>query len=316
MNPPQDRIEREALDWLVAINDPDFDRWQAWDDWLAADPAHADTYWRLDAREAEIVSALRGELAGPYAAERARPTAFWRSRRGVLTGLAAAAAVAVVALVPWHAAEPSHWEIVTARGETRDVRLADGTRIQLNGMTRLRGDRARPRRIILDRGQATFTVVHDADHPFAVVVGDAIIRDLGTIFDVTTSSNGLRIAVGEGSVEYEGGGQRVALNAGEAGDISGSRARVRAIDAAAVGGWHNGRLAYEDASFEEIAADLNRSLDVEIAVSPEMRTRRFSGSFRLQGSTAATRERLETLLDVRIDANGQKWVIRRGGGAG
>ena len=35
-------IDREALDWLVRVNDPGFQAWEDWDVWMAADPVHAD----------------------------------------------------------------------------------------------------------------------------------------------------------------------------------------------------------------------------------------------------------------------------------
>ncbi|MEG0818521.1 MAG: hypothetical protein RSG56_03670, partial [Brevundimonas sp.] len=52
-------LEREALGWLVLVNDPGFAAWDEWEAWLVADPSHADAYWRLAAEEADVSQALR-----------------------------------------------------------------------------------------------------------------------------------------------------------------------------------------------------------------------------------------------------------------
>ncbi|QHL90470.1 hypothetical protein GVO57_06010 [Sphingomonas changnyeongensis] len=76
--------------------------------------------------------------------------------------------------------------------------LADGSRVDLNGGTRIALDRGNPRFARLERGEALFTIVHDEARPFEVHAGDAVLRDLGTVFDVVREPDRLRVAVAEG----------------------------------------------------------------------------------------------------------------------
>lgn len=99
-------IDREALGWLVRVNDRAFAAWDAWDRWVAADPAHAEAYWRLAEAEGDAVDALAGAWFG------------WNER-----------------------AQP--WIIETAPGEMRTVTLDDGSEVSLAGGTRLTLDAVR-----------------------------------------------------------------------------------------------------------------------------------------------------------------------------
>lgn len=75
--------------------------------------------------------------------------------------------------------------ISTPRGVKSDVILPDGSRVRLNGGTRivyltLFGDQ---RRVEVD-GEAYFEVEHDARRPFVVVTGEVSSTVLGTTFNV------------------------------------------------------------------------------------------------------------------------------------
>src|SRR3546814_9914530 len=64
------------------------------------------------------------------------------------------------------------YTIATVPGARRTIDLADGSRIELNGDTRITLDKAAPRFASLDRGEAMFHVRHDDSDPFVVMVGD------------------------------------------------------------------------------------------------------------------------------------------------
>jgi transmembrane sensor len=91
----------------------------------------------------------------------------------------------------------------TAIGETRPIKLADGTRITLNTNTRLRvGFSARAREIQLERGEATFEVARDATSPpFNVIAGERTFQALGTRFNLRLLAENVDLIVADGQVK-------------------------------------------------------------------------------------------------------------------
>lgn len=112
--------------------------------------------------------------------------------------------------------------ISTPRGVKSDVILPDGSRVRLNGGTRivyltLFGDQ---RRVEVD-GEAYFEVEHDARRPFVVVTGEVSSTVLGTTFNVHAYSEDedYQITLATGSLLVDGGreSRSVRLRPGEQG---------------------------------------------------------------------------------------------------
>jgi len=299
-------LERDALDWLVRVNDPDFDQWDAWEAWLAADVRHAEVYWRLAETEGDAVEALK------TAPERTLPT--MRASRGFVFPRRAAIAAAVgvlalgVAWIGWNA-RPQPWMIETAPGEQRAVTLADGSQVVLDGATRLALDRRKPREVSLEAGRALFEVEHDDAHPFLVTVGDTTLTDLGTVFDVTRLQDGARVAVSEGIVQVDAGSARAVLNPGDSA-VSSARGLERgSIAPEDVDAWRDGRLSWNDERMTVVAQDLGRALNRPVSVAPALANRRFSGSLTTSASPADQKSRLELLLGVTITETDEGWRL-------
>lgn len=307
-----DHIEREALTWLVRVNDPAFEDWSEWEDWLTTDPLHETAYWRLAEREADLVDALK--LRAPKSVSLTRKTQFEPvTFRRIWPAIAAAFAIALgLGWMGWKAM-PKAWTVETAAGETRTVALADGTRIDLAGSTRVVLDQRRPRTARLDEGRAVFTVAHNETSPFSVEVGDARVTDLGTVFDVTRLDRGARVVVAEGVVRVDerlaGRSRTSTLLAGDAVLVGPGLYQRRSQDPSEVLGWREGRLDYEDAPLSLIAADLSRSLGVPVSIDPEVATRRFTGSLTVRAGDPAIGQRLQRLFGVSVTAVDGGWRI-------
>lgn len=310
-----DPIEEEALAWLIRLKTAEAADWDAFAVWTAGDPARAEAYWRLAAADAELGEALTAMPAGQREAE---VVAFPVRRRSVATSRwwMLAASILIVALgygamtrLPWlRAAQP--YAIETAAGQTRDLTLGDGTRIALNGSTRLLLDHADPRHVRIERGEALFSVAHDARHPFAVQAGEARLQDLGTRFDVVRDGTGLRVAVAEGAVRFEQAGTVRDLHAGDALSVTpGQQAMTARVEPGDVASWTQRRLVYDGAALASVAADLSRSTGVAVTVAPAIAARPFSGSIRLNTDGYDTIARAAEILDVRAIRRGGGWML-------
>jgi transmembrane sensor len=202
---------------------------------------------------------------------------------------------------------PPPREIATGPAEHRTVALADGTTIALNGDSRLRLDPATPRLASLERGEAYFTVAHDAAHPFEVRSGGATFRDVGTQFDLVRQPGATEIAVREGAVLYDPGGAGVRIDGGHAMRIAAGSATLRAVAADSVGAWRSGRLTYRDAALIDVAADVSCAIGEPVAVAPELAQRRFSGVVMIDPDHALTVRRMGAVMGIELRREGPGW---------
>jgi transmembrane sensor len=300
-------IDTEAIDWLIRQRDEHFHDWPAFEAWLSESSDHLAAYAAVAGADRELDDVLP-QLAWPVAdeavLEESRPT-----RRYWLGGaIAASLALAVGSWSLW----PSRdiYAVQTAAGERRTVQLA-GSRIELNGATKLTLDRRDPRFASLDRGQAVFIVTHDKTRPFRVESADATLLDAGTTFEVTRDDDGLDVAVSEGLVIFNPDSQAIRVPAGQRlVDAKGSATvTVAAIKPTDVGAWRDGQLVYDGVPLSRVAADLERNLGVNVTLSASAARMTFRGVVRLDGGVEPTMSRLGALLGVRVTHSGEKWMI-------
>jgi transmembrane sensor len=303
-------MSEEAAGWFIRQRDPARADWDGFIAWLEADPKHNAAYGAVALADDEI-----GELAAlirPAEASNDNLPLPGRSARRWFAGLGGGAALVVAALVGWPlvVAPAATYAIETAAGQHRTVTLTDGTRIELNGGSRITLDKADTRFASLDRGEAAFSVVHDDAHPFEVKAGDTVLRDVGTVFDVIHTGDGVEAAVAQGAVMFNPDSDAVRLDAGRMIRVSANgSAVIGKVDPQVVGAWRQHRLVYQDASLARIAADLSRNLGAPVTVAPELAHERFSGVILLGDDRPRMFARIAALLDVDAVADGQAWHL-------
>lgn len=309
MTNERNTADEAALGWIVRLREPDFDAWESFETWLLADPVNAVAYHQLADAERRLDPLISPAPAAPLSPsaprERYRPSLGWLFASG--TAAAAAVAALIGSGIMW--STPGLYEVRTRPGEQRELRLASGTSIQLNGATVMRLDRDNPRFAALERGEALFTVRHDASHPFTVKMGDDRLVDLGTRFDIVRTPARTAVAVAEGAVLYDPEGARVHLQAGDALEIADGRAiAVRGRTAQdQVGAWRTGRFVYDGAPLWRVTADLARYTGARIDLDPALRNQIFRGVISLPASRDLVE--LGPLLDARIRRTADGWLI-------
>jgi transmembrane sensor len=298
-------MEAAALEWIIRQRDPNFDDWDGFTAWLEADPRHADVYQVMAVADADM-TLLLASTARPHpvaANDAGSPVRRWWIGGAIAAALVAAIGIAM--LLP--RADP--WTVETAAGERRSIALADGSRIVLNGGTRIILDHGDPRIATLETGEAMFIVHHDADRPFEVKAGETRLVDIGTAFNVMRDGERLDVAVSEGAVLYNPDGEAARIDAGHMLRVveSADRFELVPVDSDAVAAWRDGRLVYDGQPLSVVAADLARYYGVRVAVTPALAKRRFRGVLTLprQRDIAA----LAPVLDVAIDVGGQGWTL-------
>ncbi|NIJ36910.1 transmembrane sensor [Sphingopyxis panaciterrae] len=300
--------ETRAIDWLIRQRDPGFADWDGFADWLAADASHAEIY--------DMIASLDHDLDAlpKTAAPVIRPETIRRpSRRAWFGGAIAAALVGVVSLSGLGLFGDTN-RIETAAGEHRTVKLADGSRIEINGASVIELDEDRPRFARLASGEAMFHVVHRDDDPFVVEAGASKIVDLGTAFNVVRRNRATSVAVSEGIVVYNPGKDDVRMTAGkaiDARDDDKAPPAVRDVDAGSVGGWRTGLLVYNGAPLSVVAEDLQRTAGLKISVAPEAAGVSFRGALVVDKNRARTVADLAALSGTTAQRQGDGWVLKR-----
>ncbi len=158
----------------------------------------------------------------------------------------------------------------TAFGERETVTLSDGTVIELNTRTSLSVHMStRERRVVLEDGEAYFTVAHEEERPFIVNAKGGHIRDIGTQFSVYTQEDRVLVAVKEGSVhisldESEHQDSNVThsrqLTAGVrmAYTHTGRWTEVERIDSHMIAAWREGKIVFEGMALNEAIQEIKR----------------------------------------------------------
>jgi transmembrane sensor len=296
-----------AADWVLRLRSPDCDEadWQAFEGWLQAAP---DSREAFDDAMSLWLSLDQGpkypvRLASPRRRAPVRPQ-FGAPVAWAGGALAAGLAVAVM-IAPGLITSPvTQTTYTTARAERRTVQLADGTRIDLGGGSRITVKMTRMKREVeMSQGEVAFNVTHDARRPFMVKTADRTVEDLGTEFNIRARGDQLAVTVRRGSVQVAplsgGRGDPVALVVGQrlrhsVGAEASLVDRVSADDAFA---WRQGRLIYRDQPLQTVVDDLNQYFPTPIRLDPRAAALRFSGVLTVDAEEPTVR-RLAMLLPV------------------
>lgn len=316
-----DPVTAQAIAWHVRLRHGGDDDWAQFLAWLEQDPAHAAAYERIEAADQAVEPILPAihfrESANDDANDEGAPVAggtiHRRWRWPLAGGLIAASLVAALLLGPQLAS--GRYEVTTAPGEHRVIALDAGTRLELNGSTRITLDRANPRFVALHAGEELFHVRHDAARPFTLDMDGREVVDLGTVFDVVRDVGGVRLAVAEGKVAYRPAGQSVTLGAGQALSDAQGEGTIRVTPAApgSVGGWRSGHLVYAGAPLSQVAGDLARTLGLRVTVAPGLADRLVSGTIALNGKGPEEARRIGAVLDVAVVTEPDGWTLRASG---
>lgn len=273
----------------------------AFERWLDSAPENAEAYAEIAALS-ERVGALAGhpDMAALRAEaqlleEREKRPLFLRvGGAKAIGGLVAAIAAVMLLFVFVNAASVETGAWTTARGETMEITLADGTDVVLGSDSRLEIRFLRRHRDVrLHRGQAFFDVAHDARRPFVVAANERTVTALGTAFDVRSYTNETTVTLVRGAVAIAREGERneTLLSPGQQFQVAFGVSSVRDVDATAETAWRTGILEFDNVTLTEAVTEFNRSAPHSIIVSdPRLADLRVSGVFRANdpaGFTAA-----------------------------
>lgn len=329
------QILEEASEWFVdfRVGDTDAAARAQFERWLLQSPQHiqayleiATVYGELRALKPslapdleELVARARGcSGAQVIPLQGAMPTRAPRgeySRRLLLA--ASVAVLSIIAGVSAWVAWRDHDVYSTGIGEERVVFLTDGSTVDLNARTRIRVNYSKTEREIdLIEGQALFSDTEDPRRPFIVRSRGAIVRAIGTSFDINREATQTVVTVLDGrvtvladrsrggrgaagaaiptqasnpvaggpaapAVSGLGGPRPILLSAGEQVAIGAEGvARPHRADLSAAVAWQRRQLVFENSRLADVVSEFNRYNERQITIeSPALDDLRISGVY-------------------------------------
>ena len=301
------RERRDHTDWSVEDQ-------AALDAWLAQSHAHKIAYLRVDHvwDRTDRLSALRVPPAGRQhiSATPAR----------VAATLAIAAILGSGAWLTLRPQQPEEHIYATAIGGRETLKLADGSQIELNTGTVVRvSSDAHQRKVTLEKGEAYFQIVHNANRPFVVAAGDHRVVDLGTKFLVRRDPGRFEVALVEGHARLEAMNGKAAAPARDlvAGDVVVATANTVSSEKKATQvlvselGWRRGVLVFRDTALADVAEELNRYNTQKLVIAdPEVARLTIGATIPTHGVEAFTRVARD-VFGLHIENCGGEIVISR-----
>lgn len=307
---PQAKVLEEASAWFFTMRErPDdaalVDEFKRW---IAADPAHAvaaDTIaatWRgaADLAARPSIVGLRARMADE--ARRPALSGTWRALAASFV-LLSLAAIAGLVLLDGKKLQETY---ATARGERLDVALADGSKLHLNGDTRVEIAYGWfERRLELVRGEAEFQVAKDNLRPFTVEAGRFAVRAVGTDFAVRRDADLTSVVLVEGIVTLQPVATSfvpVTLQPGSKAVLAGAGVRpsVSQVNVKGELAWRDGLIVFHRTTLADALREFGRYTGTSVQLqSPDLARLEVSGTYR------ATE--LQSFLDGMAQLHGLRW---------
>lgn len=258
--------------------------------WRSKHPQHAAAYahtGHLYQRAVELRLDPRWQAIGKATRQRAARAA--RVRRAIRWSLPMAAVLVLALGLGWRFWDPAQPELryATAIGERRALDLEDGSRVVLDTDSALAVRFSRKQRnLVLEHGQAQFSVAKQPQRPFIVQAGEGRVEATGTQFQVRKRDDSVRVTLMEGIVivsapDVIARNHAVTLAAGEQVSFGEGKPWDRGTaDMEAAEGWTRGEQIFDRRPLREVVEEMNRYSQVKLRLAdPSLNELPVSGAF-------------------------------------
>jgi len=210
--------------------------------------------------------------------------------------------------------EDMYNEIVTPRGGTYQVVLADGTRVWLNADSKLKFPQrfAKSKREVTLVGEAYFEVAKNKNHPFVVRTAGQEVVVLGTSFNVAAyeGESSEQTTLVEGKISVATPQYTHQLSPGEQAVITENEVAVGEVDTAPFVAWKSGFIAFNEETLEHIMGDISRWYDVDVHFKGVDKQLRFGGTVSRYANVSEVLKRLELTGQVHFEIEERGIVIK------
>ena len=247
----------QAMSWLIELDGADPHQRARFDAWLAADPAHAEAFAKVQTLWGSDVV----RKAASKVAKSSRPSTL----RRLFTKQLPRAMAALVLVGLFNVSDlPLRLKAdhVTAAGERQRLELQDGSKVLLNTRSAFSSRLDHSQQVArLYQGEAFFEVPSANGMPLQVEAGPVRMSASSTAFGVRYLDGVARIDVQRGAVNVQGtpGNAAVRLAAGESLRVGADGVSLR--ESSHPGrdlAWVQGRLIFDNTPISEVLAEVRR----------------------------------------------------------
>ncbi|MEC3911103.1 FecR domain-containing protein [Sphingobium sp. CR2-8] len=262
--------------------------------WVESDPRHAVAFARAEAawEAAERLKSAAADVTLPPLAQIVSEEQQRRLSRNIMIAAAAAVLFFLVAAVVTVRTFSGTDRYQTSIGQSRDIALDDGSILHLNSNSEAEVRfTANGRKVRVIKGEASFDVAHDEERPFDVEARSAVIRAVGTAFNVRMRPSIVELTVTKGAVTVHSGGsaaQKVAAGAGaviQPRTIAVTHLGPKLIDQRTA--WREQMVELDGETIDQAAGEFNRYRAAPILIGDtRVSALRIGGRFRTSDSQA------------------------------
>jgi len=200
----------------------------------------------------------------------------------------------------------------TAKGETYQVRLPDGSLVWLNAASSLTyavNLIESGKRSVKLEGEGYFEIAKDKLHPFIVESKGQKVEVLGTHFNINAYSDepSIQTTLLEGAVKIN---NRTILKPNEQAINTGSAIKVIQVDGTIFTDWKDGIFTFRKERLETILAKISKWYDVDIVSQGNTSAQlTFSGTISRNTPISGVLKLLEAKANIRFKVEGKKLLV-------
>lgn len=204
----------------------------------------------------------------------------------------------------------------TARGETYQVLLPDGSKVWLNAASSLtyaanllQGGK----RSVELRGEGYFEVAKDKAHPFIVATRGQKVEVLGTHFNINAyeDESAIKTTLLEGSVIVTAQNSSAKLRPGFEAVNHFKDLDVKEADLEVAVAWKNDQFLFESQDIKTIMRMISRWYDVDVIYEGEITSDTFSGGVPRFDKLSKILKSLESTKKISFRVEGRKLYVRK-----
>ncbi len=208
-----------------------------------------------------------------------------------------------VSIFIWNLATTPDQVNIASADEKINVTFPDGSKGVLNTNSSFSFlEKFGNERLVSFQGEAYFDI-KKSEKPFIIETGDVKVRVLGTAFNLTTSKENVELIVERGLVAFDKDGEQTKVKAGLKAVFSKADDSVVIVEnpSSNVASWIDGKLEFNDTSFDTVIRDLESHFEVSFEISNEsINSCKITATFN-RSSLLEVMETLESMLGIEME---------------
>ncbi len=206
--------------------------------------------------------------------------------------------------------------LTTAKGETYQVHLPDGSLVFLNAASSLTYNTSlveNGKRMVKLSGEGYFEIAKDKAHPFIVKTDKEEVEVLGTHFNINSyvDDEVTKTTLLEGSVKLSAFDLTRTLKPGQQARLVAGKIRIEEVDTDVAVAWKNNEFVVESERIETIMKMVERWYNVEVIYVGAQTNERFSGGVSRFDKVSKVLDIVESTGEAHFEIKGRKIYVSK-----